>query len=195
MTGPAGPFAPVLEVEALLSRFDRPWFIAGGWAIDLFLGKVSRVHEDVDVAVLRRDQRNLRAHLAGWAFEKIVAGRREPWREGEWLSLPVHEVHVRRTNGGPREVEFLLNETRDGTWIFRRDARVTRPLSKIRMVTRSGIPFLAPAIVLLYKAKDPTPNDDADFEQVRPRLGLVRRLWLRGALETCYPGHSWIPRL
>jgi hypothetical protein len=195
VTGPANSFAPVLEVASLLSGFDRPWFIAGGWAIDLFLGNVSRVHEDVDVAVLRRDQRDLRSYLTGWELGKIADGRREPWREEEWLNLPIHEVHADRTAGVPREVEFLLNEARDGTWIFRRDARITRPLSKVRMVTRSGIPFLGPAIVLLYKAKDPTPKDDADFGRARPRLGLARRLWLRGALETCHPGHPWISRL
>lgn len=195
MTGPPGPFAPVLEVASLMSGFDRPWFIAGGWAIDLFLRRVTRDHEDVDVAILRRDQRDLRAYLAGWELETVVEGRRVPWPEAEWLNLPIHEIHGRRPEGAPREIEFLLNEARDDDWIFRRDARIARPLSKARLVTRSGIPFLGPAIVLLYKAKDPTPKDDADFDRARPRLGFARRLWLRGALETCHPGHPWIERL
>lgn len=195
MTSPADPFAPVHEVVALFSKFDHPWFIAGGWAIDLFLGRVTRDHEDVDVAILRRDQRALRSHLAGWEFEKVVEGRREPWREEEWLNLPVHEVHGRRPDHTPREIEFLLNESANGDWVYRRDARIARPLTKVRLVTRSGVPYLAPAIVLLYKAKDPIPKDHADFEQVSPRFRFGRRLWLRGALETCHPGHPWISRL
>jgi Aminoglycoside-2''-adenylyltransferase len=32
-----------------------PWWIAGGWAIDLFLGRQTREHEDLDVLILRRD--------------------------------------------------------------------------------------------------------------------------------------------
>jgi hypothetical protein len=30
---------------------------------------------------------------------------------------------------------------------------------------------------------------------VRPHLGFTRRLWLRGALKTCHPGHPWLARL
>ena len=33
-----------------------PWFIAGGWAIDLFLGRKTREHADVDFALSRLDQ-------------------------------------------------------------------------------------------------------------------------------------------
>ena len=26
----------------LLEQFERPWFVAGGWALDLFLGRITR---------------------------------------------------------------------------------------------------------------------------------------------------------
>jgi hypothetical protein len=188
-------FARVTEVAAFLADFPRPWFISGGWAIDLFLNRVTRDHEDVDIAIFRRDQRDLRTYLADWTLEKVAERRREPWREGEWLNLPVHEIHARRAGETPGEIEFLLNEAADDHWVFRRDTRVQRPISRATMRTASGIPFLAPVIVLLYKAKDPTAKDEADFQRVRPRLRFTRRLWLRGALETCYPGHPWLARL
>jgi hypothetical protein len=188
-------FALVKEVAALMADFPRPWFIVGGWAIDLFVGHVTRDHEDVDVGILRRDQRALRGFFAGWDFEKVEEARRAPWPQAEQLNLPVQEVHARRLDGAPRQIEFLLNEARDDAWVFRRDARIERPLSKARQVTRSGIPYLDPAIVLLFKAKDPKPKDVADFELVRSDLGVSRRLWLRGALEMCHPGHPWIARL
>ncbi len=35
-------FEPVQVVAALMKDFERPWFVAGGWAIDLYLGHVSR---------------------------------------------------------------------------------------------------------------------------------------------------------
>jgi hypothetical protein len=192
---PADPFARVREVAAFLADFPRPWFISGGWAIDLFLNRVTRDHEDIDVAIFRRDQRDLRTYLADWTLEKVAERRREPWRQGEWLNLPVHEIHARRAGETPGEIEFLLNEAADDHWVFRRDTRVQRPISRATMRTASGIPFLAPVIVLLYKAKDPTAKDEADFERVRPHLGFTRRLWLRGALETSYPGHPWLARL
>lgn len=195
MTRTADPFAPVAEVAAVLADFPRLWSIAGGWAIDLFLGRKTREHADVDVAILRRDQRDLRSFLRAWSFEKVSQGGRGPWPEGEWLSLPIHEVYARRSSDTPREIEFLLNEARDETWVFRRDSRVTRPLSEVRTVSRAGIPFLTPETVLLYKAKDPTAKDLEDFERIGARLGSEGRIWLRSALETVHPGHPWLARL
>ncbi|MGI0149871.1 MAG: nucleotidyltransferase domain-containing protein [Thermoplasmata archaeon] len=192
---PADAFPAVQDYVTVLSDFRRPWMIAGGWAIDLFLRRSTRGHEDVDVAIYRRDQRDIRAYLRRWEFEKVVEGRRETWREGEWLNLPVHEIHGHRSGSAPREIELLLNEATDEEWVFRRDARITRPLSKVVLQTLAGVPFLAPEIVLLYKAKDPKPKDLEDFERTRSRLGFRRRLWLRGALETCHPRHPWIARL
>jgi hypothetical protein len=78
-------FGPVLEATRLLARFRRPWMIAGGWAVDLFLRRVTREHEDIDVAILRADQREFRTYLRGFDFDAIVEGRPEPWRTGEWL--------------------------------------------------------------------------------------------------------------
>jgi hypothetical protein len=43
--------------------FDRPWCIAGGWAIDLAVGHATRQHKDVEIAIFREDQ-HLRAYLA-----------------------------------------------------------------------------------------------------------------------------------
>jgi hypothetical protein len=42
-------------VAALLAGIDSPWWIAGGWALDLFIGDQTRAHEDLDVGILRRD--------------------------------------------------------------------------------------------------------------------------------------------
>jgi len=101
-------FGPVLELARLMRGFPRPWYIAGGWAIDLFLGRETREHDDIDVTIFRNDQAELRTHLAAWAFEKVVDGQRLPWADGEWLGLPVHEVHA--TSETRARVEFLLNE-------------------------------------------------------------------------------------
>src|SRR5207249_11802319 len=133
---------------------EGPWFVAGGWAIDLFLGRETRHHDDIEVAIFRSDQQAVRQYLNGWEFSKVVAGKREPWQGDERLALPVHEIHAR----GPRdpgEIEILLNES-DGTlWRFRRDLRVTRSLSEIGGKSNDGIPYLAPEVMLLYKAKAP----------------------------------------
>jgi hypothetical protein len=184
-----------MGVAAVLADFPRPWFIAGGWAIDLFAGRKTRDHEDVDVGILRRDQRALREFLVDRDFEKVEKGRRAPWPQTQQLNIPVHEVCARRLDGMPRQIEFLFSEARDEQWVFRRDARIERPLSEAIRVTRFRVPYLDPAIVLLFKAKDPKPKDVADFELLRPNLGVSDCLWLRAALETAQAGHPWIARL
>ena len=63
--------------------------------------------------------------------------------------------------------------------------------------TDSGIPYLAPEIQLLYKAKAGTlAKDDADFEVALPLLGADARRWLLACLERRFPGgHGWVERL
>lgn len=46
----------VEEVVDLMSGLQVPWWIAGGWAIDLFLGRQTRAHGDTDVLIRRDDQ-------------------------------------------------------------------------------------------------------------------------------------------
>jgi hypothetical protein len=37
-------FALPLQIKELMRDFQPNWFVAGGWAIDLFLGKETRSH-------------------------------------------------------------------------------------------------------------------------------------------------------
>jgi hypothetical protein len=188
------PFGPPRAVARLLEGLDAPWFIAGGWAIDLFLERETRPHEDVEVAVLREDQWTVRRHLAGWEFVKVVSGRREPWREDERLEPPVHEVHARDPRE-PGELEVLLNESDGGVWRFRRDPRITRPLADIGDRSDLGIPYLRPELVILFKAKRPRGRDEADFRVVHASLSDHAKAWLREALGIAHPRHPWIRKL
>jgi hypothetical protein len=60
----------------------------------------------------------------------------------------------------------------------------------------SGIPILAPEIVLLYKANNITQEGNrSDFESTLPLLEPERHTWLRKALATMHPGHEWLSQL
>jgi aminoglycoside-2''-adenylyltransferase len=39
------------DIAARMDDVDFPWFVAGGWAIDLFVGSRTRDHEDLEIAV------------------------------------------------------------------------------------------------------------------------------------------------
>jgi hypothetical protein len=171
-----------------MRKYSNPWWVAGGWAVDLFLGEVTRPHADVDIAVLRRDQDALRSHLDSWQLSKAVDGSLHPWPSGEHLQLPIHEIHAFRS--GVR-LEFLLNEAAADHWVFRRNSAVSMPLARMTTFSALGMPALCPEIVLLYKAKAPGPRDHSDFERVLPKLDADARAWLAGALDACHPGHEW----
>jgi hypothetical protein len=47
-----------------------PWWIAGGWALDLFLGYQTRGHGDLDVGVLRCDIVDVITDMSGWESSK-----------------------------------------------------------------------------------------------------------------------------
>jgi len=174
---------------ALMGDFNAPWGLAGGWALDVFIGRQSRPHADIDIALLRTDQRLLRSRISG-RVQKVVAGQRTDWLSNEMLDPPVHEVHVTWPDG--YQLEFLLNEqdTATSEWVFRRDSRIRQPLH-LTFATDRVAPYLAPEIVLLYKAKSSTPKDDADFNTVRPLLSGQQRSWLARALAVAVPEHRW----
>jgi hypothetical protein len=185
-------------IGELMAEYSHQWGICGGWAIDLFLNRVTRPHKDVEIAVLRRDQLAVQAHLRarGWTMEKAIENGFEPWREGEYIELPVHGIWCRNPDHDPDFLEVLLNEADQARFLFRRDPSVTLDLRRAFVVTESGLPVLAPEIVLLYKAK-PIGHEanDADFRACLGRLDAVRRAWLERALQRVYPEHPWLDRL
>jgi hypothetical protein len=186
----------IREVATILAALRAPWAIAGGWGLDLAIGRVTRTHADVDVAVFRADQEAVRGALPGWRFEVARAGALAPWAVGERLALPVHEVHAWPPPGEPgRRLEFLLNEREGGDWVYRRDPAVRLSLASAIRVGVGGIRTLAPEIVLLYKSKAPRAQDEHDFRAAAPCLDAEARAWLRAALRRARPEHPWAAAL
>ena len=190
-------FSPVEAVAHELKDAALLWYISGGWALDLFLGRVSRVHHDVDVIVARSAQMDLQRHMTrrGWTLLTPFESRREPWPPHMHLELPRHQVHALR---GDDFIDFLLTDM-NHVWVYRREPSVVRSLEKMGLSTEGGIPYLAPELVLLFKSKNTSNrerlNDEADFERALPRLDSERRAWLRWALIATDPQHPWIPKL
>ncbi|GAC1432851.1 MAG: hypothetical protein NVSMB65_06580 [Chloroflexota bacterium] len=192
-------FEQVATVAAAMEGYDGLWFISGGWAIDLFGGRVTRDHSDLEVGIVRHDQASLQAHLAAWELSKAVrqgdGGCWVPWQKGEYLDLPVHQIRAQRVAGAPFECEFFLNDVQDGMWQWRRGPELRRPVSEISMRGAAGIPILAPEIQLLYKAKWHRAKDEHDLATALPLLDAGGRAWLRVALETYQPADPWIAAL
>src|SRR6266705_2946461 len=105
------------DLRVALDGLLVPWWVAGGWALDLFLGRETRRHADLDVALLRRDQHELHRTLEGWDLRYSAAGRLRPWPAGLSLELPVHGIWARRPGGSHWFCEFLLNEDDGERWL------------------------------------------------------------------------------
>jgi len=189
-------FAEVERVGSLLRDLRCEWFVCGGWAIDLFLGRATRVHSDVDIAIARRDQTEVRDYLMrrGWELEKAVDGVLSPWEDGKTLALPVHTVWCRNDAHDPGFVELLLDEIDDERFRFRRDRTITLARGRMSFVSSNGLPVLAPEIVLLYKSSRPEEYA-ADFRNAAGSLPGESRAWLRGALDKVFARHPWADEL
>ena len=188
------------EVASFFSALAVPWWIAGGWSLDLFMGSQTRDHDDIDIEFLRRDQQAVRSILHGWDIQEAHPELSSNWPFREWklgrhLSFDVHDVWCRPSKAAPWTFQLMVADIDNDQWLFRRDARISRPLATIGRRTDDGIPYLTPEIQLLYKAKAPRPKDADDFARTLPYLDRESRQWLAQTLAFVHPGHPWLIQL
>lgn len=207
---PGGIELSAAEVEALDARWascwapsqvaDRlaglavPWYVAGGWAVELFLGVRLREHGDIEIAIPAAGWNAVRDRFPGYAFDAVGSGR--IWTDPTPPVLAaVHQTWLR----DPATGNYLLDVFREphdaDTWICRRDTTIRRPYRDIICHTQDGIPYLAPELVLLFKAKAARPKDQTDFDATAPRLNTAQRATLTDLLARTHPGHRWLADL
>jgi hypothetical protein len=186
-----GPWEP-LGLDSVVETFSSApfrWWISGGHALDLHLGRTWRHHEDTDVGVVRGDLNSLQVLLSRWDLHGAAAGRLTPWH-GEPLEVARHQNNVwcRRTADGPWVLDVTIGEGSDENWLYRRDPSVVVPWAMAVLRTAGGIPYLAPELQLLYKSKGLRSKDEVDAAEVIPSLDARQRELLARLLE---PDHPW----
>ncbi len=198
----------VARIAELMSTYRPAWALCGGWAVDAWLGRLTRDHGDVDVVVFESDRQALFGHLAGWqliAHEQgeVTQGGADLW-DGCPLMLPAH-VHARPPEESgplperfdPRGMRMLsvddgfwldipLCECSDGDWVLSHEPRVALPLAVCIRESGWGLPTVAPEVILFFKAtlyvgtkNHLRPTDEADFLALLPELSEGQREWLR----------------
>ncbi len=186
-----GPWEP-LELASVVEAFAPArfrWWISGGHALDLHLGRTWRYHEDTDVGVVRRDLGALHSLLSDWDLHVAAAGHLTPWH-GEPLDAGRHQNNVwcRRAPGRPWALDVTIGEGSNDSWTYRRDPSVQVPWPLAVLHTTDGVPYLSPELQLLYKSKGRRPKDDVDAAEVVPDLDDRQRELLSRLLE---PDHAW----
>lgn len=191
MWDPLSPGELVEELRAL----DAHWWLAGGFALEAWVGRPWREHDDIDAAISRPDQLRLRSLLEGWdPHAADPPGQLRPWAPGEELPPAVHDIWVRRDAGGPWKFQFMLDETEDGNWVYRRDGRIRLPQRDLWW-ERKGVRYIRPEVQLLYKSRSRRPKDEVDFTVVMPLLGHDELGWLEAALALSDPSNPWLTRV
>jgi Aminoglycoside-2''-adenylyltransferase len=181
------PWRPEQAAEQL-AGVSVPWYVVGGWAIDLWLGHETRPHGDLEIAILRADFPTIRARLSGFVLHTVGDG------EVRLLPAPAappadkHQNWVLDPVANAWRMDIMLEPGDAATWRFRRDATIHAPRPRMTG-SRAGVPFLKPAATLLYKAKAMRPKDEADFQRLSaaPRCRRTRLACRRAVAGTSRP--------
>ncbi|MBB5874333.1 hypothetical protein F4553_007767 [Allocatelliglobosispora scoriae] len=184
------------EVARQLAGVTTPWYVAAGWALDLFLGAQTRQHGDLEIAVPAAGFPEIRNRLSHYAFDAVGSGRIWESPSPEVLAA-THQTWLRDPETGGYLVDVFREPHHGDTWICRRDESIRLPYREIIHRSRDGVPYLAPEFVLLFKAKHIRPKDRADFDAVLPHMSAAQRQTLAELLARVHPDHDWLadPRL
>ncbi len=192
-----GEFDPAVgpdDAARWFAGWPGPWAVAGGWAIELFVGRRIRFHHDLEVVVARRDVRRLHDQLPGWELFFPSPAAFVPWRRGDVFPAAENQLWCRPSSDAMWSLEVLVEEIDDGVYRYRRDPSITLPLAEAIQRTDDGVPYVAPHLQLLYKRKAMRPRDEEDFAAALPSLSdsqralaRVARLTSRGVLAATQP--------
>ena len=203
MTFPTRTLEELQAVCRFMTDFPGRWWVGGGWFIDLWLGRQTREHEDIELCVLRTDQAAIYIYCPDWQYFTPINNDWAPIAVGTRLEPPQLMLQLQRTPQThittpdmPPTFEFLLNDSLAGEWIQDDEREVRLPLDQVYGTTTFGIPAAVPELVLLHKAWTvPRAKDDHDFEQIREQLRDDQRIWLTKHVRRTRPEHRWLPFL
>ncbi len=168
--------------------------MAAGWPLDLFRGRQTRTHGDIEIAIPAGSFAEVRSRFPGMAFD--AAGCGLIWEDATSDQVAaIYQTWLRDPATGNYVLD-VFREPHDGdTWICRRDESIRFLYGEIIHHTKDGIPYLAPELVLLFKAKHVRPKDQADFDATIPLLTPAQRETLTELLARAHPGHRWLADL
>jgi hypothetical protein len=168
------PWSPA-ELSDRLASVSRPWCVVGGWALDLWHGKKTREHEDLEY---------IDFYTVNNGVIELLASNEEP-------AVEIFQIWCFDRAADSWRVDMMIEPGTDERWVYKRELQITRPRAEMVALTADGIPFLNPSAVLLFKAKHCRPKDEDDFAKAAPKLSASEYKWLRNSLERLHPDHKW----
>jgi Aminoglycoside-2''-adenylyltransferase len=182
------------RIAVIMKESKFPWFIAGGWAIDLAIGKKTREHEDIDIVVFRENIQDVLDYFKNWEIGVALPGehRLETVVSKDQAMPPRFGLHVRNDTDF---VEVLLTDRVEDRAIFRRDPSIIFPVSDFIKTDAMNRRYITPEWQLLFKSKSPRESDWQDFLNALPYLSMQQKDWLKQAFIKTAASTEWIERL
>lgn len=220
------------KLFSYLSNINLDWAVCGGDAIDMFVGRKTRDHKDIDIAVFWDQRDRLLAYLLQgnwrifepengllreitcldddlkrndnlWCISRGSAAYQIDRKHDRFFNITTSRKHQDSLDF----IEFLFNKRIGNQFIYKRDSNIKH--SHAILHDDSGIPYLTPELVLLYKSifvryiDSSLPSDmdmvkcyRHDFDVASPMLSGQQKYWLASALKLSYPhGHEWLDSL
>ena len=183
------------EAALRLEGLDVPWCVAAGWAIDLFMGRERREHEDLEIAAPEEAFPQIRSALTDLDFYAVGDGEVAPLAKSPERLAETHQTWGLDRPANAWRIDLFREPSSHGEWVCRRDERISSPYDELIEHTGDGIPYMRPEVVLLFKAKRTRPKDEQDLSDALPLLDAARRGLLADWIALVHPGHAWLARL
>jgi Aminoglycoside-2''-adenylyltransferase len=185
------------NVALMLARYPRLWGLCGGWGIDVFLNRYTRQHKDIDIAISRNDQMEMRAYLEkrGYTCARVVAGRAVDWDRDEWLAAPINAIWCSHPYFTPGALEIHLDDVDEHYFHLQYDQTISLETKRAFLIKPGDMHLQAPELILLYKVFLSRSQDTRDFYRILPALDAQRRAWLYAAIACKRPYHEWLSAL
>ena len=188
------PLTPA-TIGDFMSGFHRPWWIIGGWSIEVFTG-VPRSHEDMDISMLSSDVGAFREHLGDrWTPWNVDDSWFRPFDHRFTEVRPDSQVWVRRDAQSPWVLDVPFTPDTDGRWTNKRQLEHTEDLDDVTWVAPDGLRYARPEVSLMFKAAQTRDKDRRDAEVAIPLLDPPARKWLREAVARFDPDNEWVRSL
>lgn len=183
------------ELFDRLGRFSRNWYLVGGWALDIWHGHQTRLHEDLEFAFLQDGIDFCRNNLGELEFFTVADKNLVHLPANE--TAPVDRWQIWGADMSTRcwRVDMMMDRGNRKIWCYKREFSIQLPRSEAVRVSAAGISYLAPTLILLFKAKYMRRKDQEDFALAIPKLGPLEKQGLVTWLECLHPGHEWIATL
>lgn len=161
----------------IFSNCNFNWYLAGGHALDLYIGFKTREHSDIDILIDIHDIQILVSYLSNFTF--YIARNGELIEYNNKILKPSDSLWVTEKNNAFFVFEVLIFESHNSCWTYKRNNEIKLDINQI-FFFKNNIKVLNPEIQLLYKVDNLKlrEKDILDVKNIFYVLGDNQKKWL-----------------